>query len=52
MVRLKDGLQQFENALRRFQFQNGAIKRKILVSITDALVKFQFQNGAIKSTEN
>ena len=39
----------FAHNANRFQFQNGAIERMWLGSMTDFAKRFQFQNGAIES---
>ena len=49
MVRLKAELAALQVELGiRFQFQNGAIKRKNRLGLSNGRRLFQFQNGAIK----
>ena len=51
MVRLKEGTRVEEcYYYNEFQFQNGAIKRKVVPKTDPGKTGFQFQNGAIKRT--
>ena len=51
MVRLKVDYGQATKVKSKFQFQNGAIKRRCSIFSIAQYLKFQFQNGAIKSAE-
>ena len=49
MVRLKVRDRQARRLFTLFQFQNGAVKSKVVAGVGMTMIKFQFQNGAVKS---
>ena len=52
MVRLKAATNRKRRQRKKFQFQNGAIKRLVSSTGNTCAEMFQFQNGAIKRAQN